>query len=78
LIEHHSDNVFPRAAKLGYQAVRTERWKYIHYRDLENADELYNLAADPYELGNLMGEAASREGLAALQAEWGGITEKKT
>ena len=76
LIEHTSDNVFPRVQKMGYQAVRTERWKYIHYRDLENADELYDLASDPYELRNVIGEAASREALAALQAELRRLSEQ--
>ena len=52
LIEYYSDTVFPRVRKMGYQAVRTERWKYIHYRDLEGADELYDLRTDPFELKN--------------------------
>ncbi|HMC12410.1 MAG TPA: sulfatase-like hydrolase/transferase, partial [Pirellulaceae bacterium] len=30
LIEHFSDNVFARVKNMGYQAVRTDRWKYIH------------------------------------------------
>ena len=37
---------------MGYKAVRTERWKYIHYLELNNADELYDLRTDPYELRN--------------------------
>jgi arylsulfatase A-like enzyme len=69
LVEHFSDNVFARARKLGYQAVRTERWKYIQYRDLENCDELYDLSADPYELKNLIGDPAHHETLTALKAE---------
>ncbi|MEZ5354737.1 MAG: sulfatase [Bryobacteraceae bacterium] len=53
LIEYYSDTVFPRIRKMGYQAVRTERWKYIHYRELDGADELYDLRSDPYEMKNL-------------------------
>ena len=51
-IEYFSDTVFPRIRKMGYQAVRTERWKLIRYRDLPNADELYDLRTDPFELRN--------------------------
>src|SRR5581483_6656060 len=36
LIEYFSDKVFPRMDKMGYQAVRTERWQYIHYVDLKD------------------------------------------
>jgi len=61
LIEHSSDSVFPRMQKMGYQAVRNERWKYIRYRELAGCDELYDLAADPYEMNNLAQGAGSRE-----------------
>ncbi|MCC6539016.1 MAG: sulfatase-like hydrolase/transferase [Bryobacterales bacterium] len=53
-IEYHSDRVFPRIRDMGYRAVRTVRWKHIHYLHLKDADELYDLAADPYELRNLI------------------------
>lgn len=54
LIEYFSDSVFPRIKNMGYRAVRTKRWKYIHYLDTPNADELYDLQKDPYELDNLI------------------------
>jgi len=38
LIEYYSDIVFPRIANMGYRAVRTERYKYIRYSELENMD----------------------------------------
>jgi N-acetylglucosamine-6-sulfatase len=57
LIEYYSDTVFPRIRNMGYDAVRTERWKYIAYRELKGADEIYDLARDPFELRNLIGEA---------------------
>mgnify|MGYP003329752249 CR=1 FL=1 len=50
LIEYTSDIVFPRMLKMGYDAVRTERYKFIRYRELDGMDELYDLAADPFEL----------------------------
>jgi N-acetylglucosamine-6-sulfatase len=54
LIEYYSDKVFPRIQKMGYKAVRTERWKYIHYVELDQMDELYDLKADPFEMRNII------------------------
>jgi N-acetylglucosamine-6-sulfatase len=54
LFEYYSDSVFPRVLKMGYKAVRDNRYKYIHYVDLEGMNELYNLRNDPYELENLV------------------------
>jgi N-acetylglucosamine-6-sulfatase len=54
LIEYYSDRVFPRIRQMGYKAIRNERWKYIHYFELEGMDELYDLKADPYEMTNLI------------------------
>ena len=60
VIEYFTDTVFPRILKMGYQALRTERWKYIRYTELRNMDELYDLAADPYELKNLVADSSHR------------------
>ena len=54
---------------MGYQAVRTERYKYIHYLELAGMDELYDLQADPFELNNIIGTDAGRRLLPDLQAE---------
>jgi N-acetylglucosamine-6-sulfatase len=69
LIEYYSDTVFPRMLKMGYQAVRTERWKYIHYADIEGMDELYDLKQDPYELKNRIAAAKAQPWIEKLQAE---------
>ena len=69
LIEHFSDTVFPRVRQMGYQAVRTERWKYIRYTKLEGMDELYDLKDDPYEMKSLIGEAKAQEALREMKAE---------
>jgi N-acetylglucosamine-6-sulfatase len=69
LIEYYSDTVFPRVLNMGYSAVRTNRAKYIEYRDLEGMNELYDLDADPYEEHNLVGATGSADLLASLQAE---------
>ena len=69
LIEYFSDTVFPRMRNMGYQAVRTDGWKYIHYVDRDNADELYDLKWDPYETRNLYGDPAAQATLLKMQLE---------
>ena len=69
LIECASDKVFPRVVHMGYQAVRTERWKYIHYVELKDMDELYDLAKDPYEMHNVIHDPAAQSTLAQMQQE---------
>lgn len=54
LIEYYSDTVFGRMRNMGYQAIRTKRYKYIRYTGLQGKDELYDLDKDPLELGNLI------------------------
>jgi len=54
LIQYNTDTVFPRVYKMGYQAIRTKRWKYIRYNELQEMDELYDLLRDPYEMHNLI------------------------
>lgn len=78
MIEHFSENVFPRTRQMGYRAIRTEGWKYIHYVDLPDADELYDLNRDPFEMRNLIASAGHapelkrlREELAKLEREAG-------
>lgn len=69
LIECFSDTVFPRMSKMGYQCVRTEQWKYIHYVDLDGMDELYDLHADPFEMMNVIGQPDARPALDEMKAE---------
>ena len=69
LIEYFSDKVFPRVLDMGYQCVRTEQWKYIHYVDLNGMDELYDLKADPFERKNVIGKARARPALERMKAE---------
>jgi N-acetylglucosamine-6-sulfatase len=66
LIEYYSDKVFPRIAQMGYQAVRNERWKYIHYLELSGMDELYDLKADPYEMKNLINQPGAQKPLGQM------------
>ena len=67
LIEYNTDTVFPRVHKMGYRAVRTERWKYIHYLDIEGMDELYDLKNDPYEMKNQISDVDAQSALKELR-----------
>lgn len=69
LIEYYSDTVFPRILDMGYESVRTERYKYIRYTELEGMDELYDLLSDQFELDNLIGSPRGHALLPQLQAE---------
>ena len=82
LIEHHSDpddylqdapgpgraSEFVRVLGMGYKAIRTERYKYIQYTDLEGMDELYDLEADPYEMNNIIDAPEAARVLADMRA----------
>jgi N-acetylglucosamine-6-sulfatase len=69
LIEYYSDKVFPRISQMGYRAVRKQRWKYIHYLELEGMDELYDLQTDPYEMKNLVKQPGAARALSAMRQE---------
>jgi N-acetylglucosamine-6-sulfatase len=69
LIEYYSDRVFPRIQKMGYKAVRTERWKYIQYLELDGMDELYDLKADPYEMKNIINRRDAAKTLEDMKRE---------
>jgi arylsulfatase A-like enzyme len=52
-----------------WQVVRTERWKYIHYPNVEDMDELYDLKSDRYEMQNLVDRSSSKNTLSELKTE---------
>ena len=76
LVEYYSDTVFERIDHMGYKAVRTNRYKYIRYEDLENMDELYDLAGDPYELQNVIDDPRYSAVLGEMQAELNRLLEE--
>ena len=55
--EYFSENAMPWLHGMTYKALRTERYKYIHWVQKSatgaECDELYDLRADPYEMRNL-------------------------
>jgi N-acetylglucosamine-6-sulfatase len=69
LLEYYSDTVFPRMLTMGYKAVRTDRYKYIKYTELEGMDELYDLEADPFEMDNIIDTERGRVLLPELAKE---------
>jgi N-acetylglucosamine-6-sulfatase len=68
-LQYYSDQVFPRMLTMGYEAVRTERLKYIVYTELPGMEELYDLDADPFEIQNLIGTERGRELVEGARAE---------
>jgi arylsulfatase A-like enzyme len=61
LVEYWAENAMPWLVGMTYKAVRTDRYKYIHWVNRgasEELDELYDLDKDPFELKNLIGSRA--------------------
>jgi N-acetylglucosamine-6-sulfatase len=61
LAEYWAEQAYPWLIGMTYKAIRTERYKYIHWvnRDRHGElDELYDLEKDPYELKNLIASRA--------------------
>jgi len=65
--EHHFiPNRIPES-----EAVRSERWKYIHWlAPKPGVEELYDLENDPLERHNLAGDSSHRETLAGMRRRW--------
>jgi arylsulfatase A-like enzyme len=57
---------------MSYKAVRTDRYKLIHWvnrGDDGELDELYDLDSDPYELKNLIGDPGLAQVRRSLREE---------
>ena len=57
LVEYWAENAMPWLVGMTYKAVRTDRYKYIHWVNRGASmelDELYDLEKDPYELKNVV------------------------
>lgn len=65
LFEYFNEKMYSRTPT--WTAVRTENWKYIQYKGLPGMDELYDLKTDPYEMKNLINDAASAKPLKDLR-----------
>jgi len=64
MCEYYGDNAMPWLHGMSYKAVRTHRYKYIHWTQRSMFDrqvnELYDLANDPYELTNISGRTENQ------------------
>jgi N-acetylglucosamine-6-sulfatase len=72
LIEYWAEQAMPWLVGMTYKAVRTDRYKYLHWvnRGREGElDELYDLERDPYEIRNLNRSATYRPVKERLQRE---------
>lgn len=74
LAEYFLEKVAPRTAP--WQAVRTSEWKYIHYPEFSDMDELYHLKADPKELKNLVNNPEQKTRLKEMKAQLQGLLNK--
>lgn len=58
-------------------AVRTDRWKYVHYLDpAVETDELYDLESDPHEFRNAVDDPAQAGTLTRMRAELERLKER--
>jgi N-acetylglucosamine-6-sulfatase len=72
LVEFYTyENPMPWLVDMDYRAVRTDRYKYIHWMHHPGLDELYDLETDPYEVRNLVDDPASAGVRGELRAELG-------
>lgn len=72
LIEYWAEQAMPWLVGMTYKALRTDRYKYIHWVNRGRSgelDELYDLAKDPWELKNLNSSPGHRRVRATLKKE---------
>ncbi len=54
---------------MDYRAIRTDRFKYIHWMQHPDENELYDLQQDPYEMRNIIDEPDMESVKAELRRE---------
>jgi N-acetylglucosamine-6-sulfatase len=75
LCEYYAENAMPWLVGMSYKAVRTDRYKLIHWVNKAGQpgmlDELYDLRNDPYELDNLIRSKSHAQTVHRLRRELG-------
>jgi N-acetylglucosamine-6-sulfatase len=72
LIEFYTnEQPFPHLMDMDYRAIRTGRYKYIHWIKYPGQDELYDLQSDSLERRNLATDPAHASLKASLRADLG-------
>jgi len=72
LVEFYTnEQPFPHLLDMDYRAIRTERYKYVHWIKFPEDDELYDLKSDSLERHNLADNPAMAKVKASLRADLG-------
>ncbi|MEO7299454.1 MAG: sulfatase [Verrucomicrobiota bacterium] len=66
-LEYFQEKQYSRVPS--WQAIRTDRWKLIRYPDLDGMEELYDLKVDPFEIKNLIKDAAAARQVEELRRQ---------
>ncbi|MSR03706.1 MAG: DUF4976 domain-containing protein [Gemmatimonadetes bacterium] len=70
LVEFYTnEQPFPHLLDLGYRAVRTARYKYVHWIKFPEQDELYGLKRDSLERRNVAADPAMAGVRSRMRAE---------
>ncbi len=67
LYEYYWERNFPQTPTM--HAIRTDRYKYIHYYGIWDIDELYDIQADPLEKHNLIFDEKAKATVAKLNRQ---------
>lgn len=67
LCEYFEEQQFPRVPS--WQALRTERFKFVRYTGLDGMDEFYDIASDPSEMRNLIADPLAQAALEEMKEE---------
>jgi N-acetylglucosamine-6-sulfatase len=73
-LEYFQERNYPRTPT--WQAVRTDKWTYIHYPGHAEWDELYDLASDPIEMKNRIADPTAAATLKELKTELSRLREE--
>jgi arylsulfatase A-like enzyme len=72
LVEFYTnEQPFPHLLDMDYRAVRTARYKYVHWMKFPEQDELYDLKSDSLERRNVAQDPAMASVRSQMRTELG-------